>query len=238
MKTTTTEKIIFFTIIFTSWCVLSSNREIANIQEPRECKTAQRQFGDIMICLPRTIDFTECYENIFVRERADKESKLLKNEIIGVYLNNTLFSKFQKDPQNTLWPEHIKIYSNPQLKNRNVPVSFFTQIENKLRTNSEVVPWDNAVKSINENNIGFTIEKPALIEIYQPDKKIKSVLYLANYMYLAEPRKMLWTANMCIIKNRLIYFAYYMDFNGSESRKIIKIKSDSFGRELIRLNNN
>lgn len=232
----TIEKIILFTLTFTSYWLLISSNEIAKEKKPVECPTVQRQFGDVRICLPKIINYTECYENIFVRERADKESLLLKNEMIGVYLTNSLFTKFQKEPYKTVWLEHIKIYGNPQLKNKNVPSTFFIQVENRLRMNSEVVPWDIAVKSINESNIGFTMEKPALIEIYQPNKKIKSIIYLADINYSGEARKIIWTVNMCIIKNRLIYFCYYMNFNNSEARKILKIKSDSFGEELIKLN--
>jgi hypothetical protein len=192
-------------------------------------------YGDISICLPEMPNYKECYANKYVKQRANHEAKILNNDIIGVYLTDSLFLKFQKEP-NTLWTEFVKIYGTPEMKNKYFSSAYFNEIESLLRSNSEFVPWDEAIKSVNENSENLKIRKPALIEIYQPNEKIKSIIYLGDYKYMNESGKILWTANMCVIKNRLIYFAYYLKFEGSKTKEILKLRSNAFGKAFIQLN--
>ena len=162
--------------------------------------------------------------------------KILNDEILGVYLNDTLFLKLQNEPIKTLMTEYIKVYGTPVMKNKNFSSSYFNEIERQLRSNSEIVPWESAMRSLNKNS-NLQLGKPSLIEIYQPDEKIKSIIYFGDYYYMGESGKILWTANMCVIKNRLIYFAYYLKFDGIKTKEILKLKSNAFGKAFIKLNN-
>lgn len=219
-------------------CTLHEQKDTSNDQIENNLESCDNsvEYGDISICLPEISNYKECFENKYVRERANEEAEILNDEIIGVYLTDSLFLKNQKEPIKTLWTEFIKIYGTPEMKNKNFSSSYFNEVESILRGNSEIVPWDSAVKSVNDRRKNLKLGKPALIEIYQPDEKIKSIIYLGDYKYMSESGKMLWTANMCVIKNRLIYFAYYLKFEGSQTKDILKLKSNAFGKAFIKLN--
>jgi hypothetical protein len=230
-------KVILGILFFVLGCNANSAKNYSTNAEQNECPTVERNFGDVLICLPKINGYLECLEDSLVRERANEEMELLGDEIIGVYLNNGLYAKFKNSPESTFWDEHIKIYGHPPMRNKDIPSNFLDKIESKLRKDSEIVPWAVAIDKINKGKIGFNIGKPALIEIYQPSDKVISIVYLADYDFLGRPGKILWIANMCILKNRLIYFGYYMEFDNANVKNILKQKSDEFGKELVRLNN-
>ena len=230
-------KIILGFCIFLLGCRTKTSKIQAIDEKPVGCPTIQRSFGDVSICLPQINGYIECYKDSLVQERAIDEMKILGSELIAVYLNNDIFSKFQNAPNSLLWKEHIKVWGHPPLKNKDIPANFLEKLESKIRKESTIISFEDAIKNLNKEKIGFTMGKPALIEIFKQNESILSVIYLADYDFLGKPGKMLWIANMCTLKNRLIYYGYYMEFDNKNVKKILMDKNSEFGRELIRLNN-
>jgi hypothetical protein len=229
-------KIIIGFFVFVLGCKEKNIKIQSSEEKLVECPTNQRVFGDVSICLPQINGYIECYKDSLVQERAIEEIKILGGEILAVYLNNDLFSKFQKEPNSILWKEHIKVWGHPPLKNKEVSNNFLEKIESKIRKDSKIILIDDAIKKANKEKTGFNMEKPALIEIYKPTDRILSIVYLADYDFLGVSGKMLWIANMCILKKRLIYFGYYMEFDNKNAKEILKNKNLNFGREFTRLN--
>lgn len=229
-------KIILGLLVFVVGCKAQSAKTYTTFETVKDCPTIQRNYGDISICLPEIKGYLECFNDSLVKKRANEEMGLIGNEIFSVYLNSELYSKFIKAPITTKWEEHIKIYGVPSLKSKDVPDNLLDKIESHLRSNSEIIAWDITVNKINKGKIGYTLQKPALVEIYQTLKNVKSFVYISDYDLFGEPGIMMWVANICILKNRIIYVAYYKEFDNKNAKVILKKKNDFFIKELIRLN--
>lgn len=228
--------LVSFTFIVIFGCDREKTKIVSVTTMENRCPNGERSFGDASICLPKIEGYTECLVDTFVKLRADDEMKLLGNEIIGVYLGNELYAKFKSSPETVFWDEAIKVYVNPSQKNKDVPADFINTMEKKLRDESFTISWSEVIDKMNQEKVGFTMKNPALIETYQPSQKVLSIIYLADYNFLDDNGKLLWIANLCIIKNRLIYFAYYKKYNNDDVINYLKEKSDNFSKELLRLN--
>lgn len=202
---------------------------------PTICEV-QRSFGDINVCLPNIEGYIECLANKYVKERVDDEVKALGEEVLGIYLRTELYTELIKNPNKTLLDDYIKIYSSPPLKNKKVPNNFFKQMAEKIEKESDIVQWDEAIQKIHNNNSNLLLGKPLLLEHSKYHPQTDTYIYLGSYNTLGKSGYILWTANLCIIKERLIYFANYINYASANSMEILKNKNLLVMKEFMRLN--
>ena len=225
--------ISFFILIL----LLSCNvREKGKAKSTTNCLETQRSVGDISICLPNLQGYNECLNDKAVKERAYDETKILGDNIFGIYLPNQLYKEFLQNPNKVLWTEYLKFYSTPKLENQKVPSSFFKQIEEKMKNESDIVPWKEAIEKINNNNPSLLLGKPILIEHEKCHPQTDSYIYLSSYNFIGKSGYMLFVANFCIIKERLIYFGYYLNYENNSSLNKLKRRNLFFINEFMSLN--
>lgn len=197
---------------------------------------SQRPVGDISICLPNVQGYVECLKNKYAKERVNDENKIFTENVFGVYLPNQLYKEFLQNPYTVLWTEYVKFYSNPELDNQKVPSTFFKQIEEKINNESNIVPWKEAIEKAHANDPDLLLGKPILIEHSKCHPQTDSYIYLSSYKFLKKSGYMLFVANLCIIKERLIYFGYYLNYDNENSLNIIKQRNLLFTNQLMQLN--
>jgi hypothetical protein len=228
-------KNIFFLSFYTFTILLSCNVRVKE-KAVTNCSETQRPVGDISICLPTLQGYNECLKNKDVKERAYNESKILDDNIFGIYLPNQLYKEFLQNPNKVLWTEYLKFYSSPKLENQKVPTSFFPQLEEKMNNEFDIVPWKEAIEKVNNDNPNLILDKPILIGHENSYPQTDSYIYLTSYNFIGKSGYILFVANFCIIKERLIYFGYYLTYENENSLNTLKKRNVLFINEFMTLN--
>lgn len=225
--------ILVYFIYFLPLEILQTNKT----EKIAECGDL-RNFGDTKICFPLIKDYLESSLNPKLKERADYEIKSLgsDNKLLGFYLPTNELQVFNQNQSNGYLSELVKIYSVNQLMNKNVPSDFLQAIEQKLRNESEVVPWNDLNKKILSYNSNLSFSKPVLIEISQINPQSKSAVYFSSYSVSEKSQKILWIVNFCTIKRRLIYVSYSMNYKNAESLNELKVKNKVFLESFLKAN--
>ena len=74
----------------------------------------------------------------------------------------------------------------------------------------------------------FSADKPILIEDYYVSPYVGTIQSLMKVNIGNKERIMVMALNIALVKNRIIYIAYYKDYEGTESIKNAKAKNDYF----------
>lgn len=84
--------------------------------------------------------------------------------------------------------------------------------------------WDDLKKNIDKDLDYLTIGKPILIENYTPLEDVRSYVMIVKYQTELEEMLVVAIANIMRIKERLIWTAYYKNYEGDESIKRQKLQ--------------
>ena len=86
--------------------------------------------------------------------------------------------------------------------------------------------WDDLKGRLDQDMDYLTIGKPILVENYIPLEDVRTMVMLVKYENVLEEKLVVVIANMMQIKKRLVWTAYYKNYNGEESIKKAKISND------------
>lgn len=196
-------------------------------------------FGDITICLPDLINMTECYSDPIVKLTADMFKGSDEEEIIGVYLLNDVYESIYDDFfEDGMGDSFIKIYSVNTIKGVDADEDILDYLASLTKGTFENYQ-DSKIKSMidkKSNDLDFSIGKPILIEEYQTSPKIRSSIILLQYTSEDEDFIQVATMNIMLIKDRIIFFAFYDKYEGFSEIKRTKGMSDYFALRLLQEN--
>lgn len=181
-------------------------------------------FGDIDICLPIIDGMTECYSTPILKARAD-ELNYEGNSILAYYLNNATYEQVDKLDEIT-FDDYIQIYATNKLKGIKVGQSELSEIANMFEGNYIKENWNDLKKKVEKNRDYLSVGRPVIIESYSPNNKVRTYVMLTKYQIDNNEFVLLMTMNMVQIKERLIWLAYYKNYDGEESIKKAKSKND------------
>lgn len=198
-------------------------------------------FGDITICLPELVDMTECYSDPLVKITADMFKGTEEEEIIGIYLFDEIYeSRYESFFEDGIGDSYIKIYSNNLLKNKKADTqvlglmstytlgAFENFHQSKLKSNIEA--------NFNDLDLSISFDKPIMLEEYQLSTKIKSFIILLKYITEDEDFIQVGILNIMLIKDRLIFFAFYDKYKGFSEIEKTKEMSDYFALRFLKEN--
>lgn len=222
-----TVKIILFILFVTNGisCTNAKTQEKTVVAEEKEnnCKDVVR-WGEIAICLPEIDKMKNIYSLPKMQKTLD-EWEYEGNTVLAYYVSDDIYNQTDKIDE-IIYDDYFKVYSVNNFKNvvadRNGLVKLADATTVQLRTNWN--NWGKLKEESSKRNLSF--DNPVLIEDYYINPDVKTILFLMKMNVGDYERIMVATMNMAVIKNRIIYFAYYKDYEGEESIKKARAKND------------
>lgn len=213
---------------------------LITLSQTNDCNNLSN-FGDISICLPNLEDMTECYYDPLVKLTADMFKGTDEEEIIGIYLLDDIYeSRYENYFEEGMGDSFIKIYSTSIIKGQKVNEEDLDYLTPYIKEAFDDFEKSEIKSKINDLFNGFdmsiSFDKPILLDEYQISPKIRSFVVLFKYALEDEAYIQIATMNAMIIKERIIFFAYYEKYKDFSQIDKIKAFSDYFALRLFEKN--
>jgi hypothetical protein len=214
----------FLILIATLGCSPTGNK---NNSEALGLKTdcdKSVSFGDIDICLPIIDGMTECYSTPIVKARAEKFN-YEGNSILAYYINNATYEQVN-ELNEIAFDDYFQIYASNKSKGMKVGQSELNEIAKVIEGDYVKENWNEIKGKLEKNNDYVSVGRPVLIDSYSLNQKVRTYVMLTKYQIDNNESVLITTMNMVQIKERLIWLAYYKNYDGEGSIKIAKSKND------------
>ena len=198
-------------------------------------------FGDITICLPDIIEMTECYSDPLVKLTADMFKGTDEEEIIGIYLLDAVYeSRYDNFFEDGMGDSFIKIYSTTTVKGMDADEKILDYVASIIKPTFEDYDKSNIKSNIDDRfnyfDLDISMEKPILLEEYQISSKIRSFIILLKYVIEDDDIIQVASMNIMLIKDRVIFFAFFDKYEGFSEIEKTKVISDYFALRLLKEN--
>ena len=199
-------------------------------------------FGNSNFCLPELLNMKEVSSDKIYSELLDNFSADSEN-LLGFYATDNILISLLTGTICESNCEYVKVWSVNQFSDYNftsTDLNEFYDYTVELFQNNEDL--DRLLKSVSnlEGAKNLILDKPVLLEKYDSRPNVKSLVIISKIYNFIEDVEILQVAtmNMTIIKDKLIYYAYYSLYDGQESIKENKNKNDFFGIKFLSENKN
>ena len=201
-----------------------------------ECVKYQR-FGDVSICFPEIDGLIECSSDSEVSYWS-MMSKSSNEVTLGWYFTANNCSNISALKEEGLY-DYFKIFSLNSFVSRKAQDGDFIEFERYIKSSEWdfLDDWELAkkIKFVTGENISG--DKPIYIESYMPpSSKIRSYVGLNKIIVGEKEDIVVSILNIIEIKSRIIFYTYYLPYNGISTIKKAKAKSDYFGLKLLEVN--
>ena len=196
-------------------------------------------FGDVVICIPEMLNMTECYSDPLVNTYANIFKGSSDEKILAFFVSNNeyddLYSTLLEDG---LQDPYIKVYSTSTVENIYVTKKDLNTVSLGIKSAFDDYEGSDVESSINSkaSELDISFGKPILFDEYSLDSNIKSFVAIMNMSAGNESIIMVAVMNLLIVKNRLLFFAYYDEYRGVDKIEKIKSNSDYFALSLLAKN--
>ena len=182
------------------------------------------KYGNVEIILPEVDGMIECRTNPSMKDFFD-EINYPGNIMLGGYVNSDRFSKILNNNSNS-FDDYFLVYASSISKEINSTKADMAKLGEMITNGMGKGEWE-VIKGKIENKIEFaTVGKPVLIDEYSVVADIMSFVMLGKYIVNKKEIIRIVVSNIALIKDRLIWMAYYKDYNGEESLTKAKAKND------------
>ena len=225
---------VIFSIVFSSICIAQST----------DCARSVF-FGKKRICLPYSSGMKECYNDAFVKYWADQFKANPQEVILGMYIEKTNYQNGKKTgfKEGIKYP-FVKVYSNQSIAQINASKEIIDIVAPELTktfknwTTSEFKPKTQQLFDdlSNKLEMDLTLDRPILIDQYDPHPSAKSFVVLMEFTIEGESFLIVSVLSLMAIEDRLIFCAYYDEFKGSQQLDVTKAANDFFVLNLMAKN--
>lgn len=217
-------------VALTMGCSNSGNKSAA---EKAKCKHSV-PFGDIEICLPEIDGMTECYERPNVKELADK-FEYEGNEVKAFYINTETYKKVDSLDK-IVYDDYFKIYITKSMSGVKAAKAQLDEMSKMLEENFIKENWGELKIKMEKSLQSISVGQPVVIENYSPHENIRTFIMLVKYQMEGYEQVIVGTMDIMLIKNRLVWLAYYKNYDGEESVKKAKAKNDYIALRVMEEN--
>jgi hypothetical protein len=193
-----------------------------------------RFYGEIEICLPEIDGMTETYSHEKVKRRTNQFS-YDNNTILGLYLNKEDMAKLD-DFDNAALDDYFKVYALKKLEGIEIGKTEFELIKKSSEAAFAKKNWEEMEAEILDGTSELSLDQPVQIESYKLNENIFTIVYLFRLTYGAEERISAATMSIVLLKNTLVYYAYYKNYSGPKTLDQVRAKNDLFGYKILELN--
>ena len=196
----------------------------------------QASFGEKNICLPEIDGYQECYTDPIVKEIADA-TEAPSNVVLGYYLNKETYRR--RDSIGLFrFDDYFKVYGTLEIQDLIADELILEQMNELLSGNFISKNWTEMSQEIDKVGLDVEIGVPIIIESYRIDNKSFTMILLIKYAFEGiEPYTLATTINGYLKQDRLIWMAYYLNYNSKETIAALKLKSNQILKELIEAKN-
>lgn len=191
-------------------------------------------FGDTKICLPQIEGMRECYSIPSVKSIVDKYEDA-RNSTIAFYVTDSTYNRIEKFGEFSI-NDYFKIYSPNIYKGLDLDLVALNDVATSIENGYIQENWDYLNNKIEKKVDFMSIGKPILIETYSLCNNTKTFILLTKVQASNDESLALFTINLILIKNRLIWLAYYKFYENIESFSNAKMNNDLFVLSLINEN--
>jgi len=189
-------------------------------------------FGKAEICLPKVKGYQECYMEPTVKSLADG-TELPINMVLGYYLNNATYAR--KDSLGSFrFEDYFKVYGTKQVENFKADVKLLNTVEGLLADNFISKNWDAVHKEIDKIGLDIEIGTPAIIKKYKLNKHSFTYVIIATYEHKeVDTFTLAMTISGMLVEEKLVWMAYYLNYQGEETIAQLQDNSDRILRKLM-----
>lgn len=188
-------------------------------------------FGEVEICLPKIEGYQECYYDSTVKWLADK-TEMSSNMVLAFYLDDKTFQK--KDSLGLFsLNNYFKIYGTKQIKDYQADTEILKQMQDILATNFISKNWDEIKKEVDKIGLDVEIGVPTVVESYNFNETSFTYLMLTKYeIDGAAPYMLAMSMNGVLINERLVWMAYYLNYDDEETMTDLRKKTNKILAKL------
>lgn len=192
-------------------------------------------FGEVPICLPQIKGYQECYPDSIVKQLADA-TEAPANSVLGFYLNNPTYDN--KDSIGLInFDNYFKLYGTKQIQDYRADPAFLKEMQGLLSGNFISKNWDVLKEEIDKVGLEIEVGVPVVIKNYSLNKKSFTYLLLTKYEI---PEREAYTMAIAIsgllINERLVWMAYYLNYEGEATIAKLQQNSNSILRRVLKAN--
>lgn len=214
----------------------TSNNLKQSENDGNECDTIVLVAGQ-RVCLPQVLGMQECSSHPAIQTRRGFHVTDASTTI-GVYLTDSLASRLSELDSIAL-DEFVKLYTVQKTLDFDIDHDQIVQLSEMLNSQHIRKNWESSIgRPLRELFSDIAIDKYLIIENYSPRRNIMSTIYLTRMQndnvdydeYLA------MNLSLCIIKGKLIWSAYYLQYDDRSTIEELKKRSDYFNLRLLQDN--
>ena len=180
-------------------------------------------FGDVEICLPQLEGMQECYEYPAVKVLADATEAPM-NEVLGYYLTGDTYEERDRLTE-VVFDDYLKFYGTTQVSTYPIPRSELGTMQEMVGDQFSGAIQEMSQKVVEQSFENLEIGKPELLDNYKINDDSFTLIAVVVYSIGEIKSTMIMSINGMILADRLVWMAYYLDYDGEESVKAIKAKT-------------
>jgi len=192
-------------------------------------------FGQAEICIPILDGMQECYLEPTIKMLADA-TEVSTNVVLAYYLDQSTYDQLD-NIYNIQYDNYLKIYATKELQDIEMGISEVEEMNKVLADNFIITEWDDIKKEVDGLNLDIEIGQPTVVKNYTHNDKSFTYVMLVNYVLDTETNyTMAMTVNGMLLNKRLIWMAYYLNYDGEDSIELLQSKSNAILDNIIRAN--
>jgi len=215
---------------FSTIFIIFLSLNLAYCQESKCSRKAS--FGSAKICLPKIKGYQECYEDPTVKQLADA-TEVQMNLVLGFYLNDETYNR--RDSLGLItFDDYFKIYGTKQIQDYEADKEVLGEMKDMLKGSFVSKNWDLMKKELDEIDLEVEIGTPTVINSYELNDASFSLVMLTTYKQEgADTITLAMTVNGFLCNNRLVWMAYYLNYEGEETIDKLEEKSNLILEKLM-----
>ena len=192
-------------------------------------------FGSANLCLASVNGYQECYTEPTIKRLADG-TEVPANMVLGFYLNNSTYDKM--DSIGLIgFDDYFKVYGTKEIMNFDADKSSLDEMEQGLGGNFISKNWEEIEKDVNEVGLNIQVGVPTVIDSYNYDNKTFTYVLLTKYQVESgDSYTMAMTMNGMLVNQRLVWMAYYLNYQDESTIAKLKTNSNEILRRMIASN--
>lgn len=210
----------------------STKENIVEKNYDKNCKNSV-DYGDRAFCLPTIKGYTEAYTNPNFKKRADAIEDE-QNVTLAYYVTNDLYSK--ANALDTIsFDDFYKVYVSNMAKNYSLTRNEMNEVMNAM-TGGMLEKTVDDIKKEGKLANNLSIKNPVLVDKFKPHYDALGAIVLMEMASEFETKTLAISMNTLLIKNRLIFVAYYLNYKNIETFTVLKKNTEDFITTFIEAN--
>ena len=197
------------------------------------CKN-EVSFGDTFICLPKMEGMVETLHHPKISDRIN-DLKDKTNITLGYYISDDTFAQMEQI-ESINYDNYFKVYAPIQGMDYRMTVSEMNQITAMMTSgflDKTLEETNNDLKTMGKT---IALSMPTLIEKFSANHNTSTLVILMQ-IETENLRKILAVSmTSIIIKQRLIFVAYYLDYKNEETIDTLKKRNQLFIDAILEVN--